>query len=123
MHHHDTSTVGRAKQYGANVRGGRITFRSAEALENFARTWQVDEGRRQHERAIAAVKDPGALPLPVSHGGPDIPFAVAVDAWTRHHRTSNAECYRQIAAVTGNSPKGIALRYSGRGGEVWRFAG
>lgn len=117
------STIARAKQHGANVRAGRITFPSVEALEAFAAAWQVDERERRHERAIAAVPDPSALPVPASHGGPDIPFAVAVDAYTRHHGVTRAECFRRIAAVTGNSTSGISLRYTNRPDDVWRHAG
>ena len=60
------------------------------------------------------------LPLPESEGGPGAPFADAVDAYTRDHGVSNAETFRRIAAVTGNSPGALALRYRNRGGAVWR---
>jgi hypothetical protein len=60
------------------------------------------------------------LPLPESDGGPSVPFCEAVDAYVRDHGVSRAECFRRIAAETGNSPNGLALRYKARGG-VWRF--
>lgn len=117
------STTEQAKAHGANVRAGRITFPSVDALEAFARVWRVDESHRLHAAAVAAVADPGALPLPESHGGPNVSFGVLVDAWTAHHNTSRAECFRQISGRTGNSEKGIALRYRSRPNDVWRFAG
>ena len=40
MNQEPPSTIARAKACGANVRAGRITFPSVEALESFARAWQ-----------------------------------------------------------------------------------
>jgi hypothetical protein len=113
----------RATAGGANAPPGRITFPSVEALESFARAWQRDDDWRRHEAEIARVEHPEALPVPVSHGGPEVPFGVAVDAYVVATGTSRAECFRRISAVTGNSPNGISLRYTNRPGEVWRFAG
>jgi hypothetical protein len=123
MNQEPPSTIARAKACGANVRAGRITFPSVEALESFARAWQRDDDWRRHEAEIARVEHPEALPVPVSHGGPEVPFGVAVDAYVVATGTSRAECFRRISAVTGNSPNGISLRYTNRPGEVWRFAG
>jgi hypothetical protein len=60
------------------------------------------------------------LPLPESEGGPGAPFADAVDAYVRDHGVSNAETFRRIAALTGNSPGTLSLRYRNRGDAVWR---
>src|SRR5262245_60317188 len=62
----------------------------------------------------------GPLPLPTDMGGPEVPFGEAVDAYVAVHRVSKAETFRRIAAETGNSPKGLSLRYGERGDRVWR---
>lgn len=62
------------------------------------------------------------LPLPEDQGGPTMPFAKAVDAYAAEQGVSRAETFRRIAAVTGNTPGGLALRYRDRGDRVWRWA-
>jgi hypothetical protein len=73
-------------------------------------------------RDAQLVEGGAELPLPVSMGGPELPFADAVDAYVLVHGVTRAECFRRISARTGNSPKGLDLRYRGRGDQVWRFA-
>lgn len=63
------------------------------------------------------------LPLPGVQGGPDVGFAAAVDAYRAEHGISRMEVFRRLSAVTGNSPKGLSLRYYQHGDEPWAFAG
>jgi hypothetical protein len=58
------------------------------------------------------------LPLP---GGPE-PFAKLVDAYVSYHKVTKAETFRRISAETGNSPKGISLRYYERSDQPWWIA-
>jgi len=62
---------------------------------------------------------PAALPLP---GDGDTPFDVLVDLYVSAHRVRRAETSRRIAAVTGNSTNGLALRYRQRYDAPWRFS-
>jgi hypothetical protein len=62
------------------------------------------------------------LPLPTSIGGPYAPFRLAVDAYVEAHDVSRAETFRRVAAETGNSPNGLALRYRDRGESMWHIS-
>jgi hypothetical protein len=62
-----------------------------------------------------------AFPSPLP-GSDDTPFGVLVDRYVASHGVSRAETFRRIAAVTGNSPAGLSIRYHERYDRPWRFA-
>jgi hypothetical protein len=109
------------------------TWRHEELVDEHELTgWNLEPGDVSAERfrdfvlvrthsGQGSIAD-GRLPLPIDLGGPELPFARAVDAYIATHGGTKKACYEAIAAITGNSPKGIALRYSQRGDRVWLFA-
>jgi hypothetical protein len=58
------------------------------------------------------------LPLP----GGNEPWGELVDAYVQHHGITRAECFRRVAAETGNSVNALGLRYRQRHGKPWYFA-
>jgi hypothetical protein len=101
--------------------------RKASTGDTIVGGWTVSEAAREwlqhHEQEYAEqglLRIPGdRLPLPVSMGGLEAPWRDVVDAYVRHQRISLKEAWERIAQETGNSPRGIQLRYYSRPDRPW----